>query len=158
MKILNICRRSSREPAPAPSSLSWAGPGLVEFVIIILSEPPSSELKPESKKGETKNGRIESTSTMLRESIRKAHFCGAPANLSIVYLLMLSKVHISCCQCLCNLRKYSSVNQAMQMVSISDSQGCSMVSPAMLVTCHHHHYFTINIIIMILQPGELAAC
>ena len=41
---------------------------------------------------------------------------------------------------LCHLRKYSSVNQAMQIVSISDSQGCSMVSPAMLVTCHHHYH------------------
>ena len=81
LKILNICRRSSREPAP--SSLSLVGVITVEEFVIIcpLELPPSSELKPESKKSETKNGRIESTSTMFRESIRKAHFWGAPANL-----------------------------------------------------------------------------
>ena len=69
-------------------------------------------------------------------------------------------VHIFGCQRPCHRRKYSSVNQAMQMVSISDSQGCSMVSPAMLVTYHHHHYhhFTINMINMMSLPGELAAC
>ena len=136
LKILKICRRSSREPAP--SSFSWAGVGTVELVIIILSEPPSSELKPESKKRETKKGRMESTSTMLRESIRKAHFWGAPANLFINK--MDNGKNICDSMSPCHLRKYSSVNQAMQMVSISDSQGCSMVSPAMLVTCHHHHH------------------
>ena len=40
-----------------------------------------SELKLESKKRDTKNGRMERTSTILRESTRKAHFFGAPANL-----------------------------------------------------------------------------
>jgi len=48
----------------------------------------------------------------------------------------------------CCLRKYSSVNQAMQIVSMRDSQGFSAVSPSMLVTCdlergksadHHSH-------------------
>ena len=38
----------------------------------------------------------------------------------------------------CCLRKYSSVNQAMQIVSMRDSQGFSAVSPSMLVTCHYH--------------------
>ena len=74
MKILNICRRSSREPAP--SSFSFSS---------ISSEPlPGSEPKFESKKRETKKGRMERTSTMLSESVRKAHFWGAPANLLLL--------------------------------------------------------------------------
>ena len=54
---------------------------VVEFEFAAESESRKSELKLESRKRETKNGRMERTSIMFRVSTRKAHFLGAPANL-----------------------------------------------------------------------------
>ena len=65
-----------------------------------------SELGP-MKKRVTKNGRMASTSTMFIPSLRKAHLSGAPAS----------------------RMKYSSVNHAMQTVSILARVGLSIVFP-----------------------------
>ena len=54
---------------------------VVEFEFAAELESKKSELKLESRKRETKNGRMERTSIMFRVSTRKAHFLGAPANL-----------------------------------------------------------------------------
>ena len=54
---------------------------VVEFELAAELESKKSELKLESRKRETKNGRMERTSMMFRVSTRKAHFLGAPANL-----------------------------------------------------------------------------
>ena len=54
---------------------------VVEFEFAAELESRKSELKLESRKRETKNGRMERTSIMFRVSTRKAHFLGAPANL-----------------------------------------------------------------------------
>ena len=105
LNILKIWRMSSRDPDPSSPSLQWiylchktvtmqsflvdlgevVGAGVVvvvvEFELAAELESKKSELKLESRKRETKNGRMERTSTILRESTRKAHFFGAPANL-----------------------------------------------------------------------------
>ena len=59
------------------------GAGVVVVVVEFefAAESKKSELKLESRKRETKNGRMERTSIMFRVSTRKAHFLGAPANL-----------------------------------------------------------------------------
>ena len=59
------------------------GAGVVVVVVEFefAAESRKSELKLESRKRETKNGRMERTSIMFRVSTRKAHFLGAPANL-----------------------------------------------------------------------------
>ena len=65
---------------------------VVEFEFAAELESRKSELKLESRKRETKNGRMERTSIMFRVSTRKAHFLGAPANLhSFRYSMILNR-------------------------------------------------------------------
>ena len=87
-----------------------SGANVVVVVLVTeLLSPRKSALKSDSKKRDTKKGRMDRTSMMLRVSTTNWHFLGAPAN----------------------LRKYSRVNQAMQMVSIMLSQGFSDTEPSL---------------------------
>ena len=100
--------------------------GVVEVILVpetVLNRPRMSLFRSDSKKRDTKKGRMDRTSIMFSVSVRNSHFLGAPAKLE-------KFKHNVCYTFLTYRRKYSSVNQAMQMVSIILSQGFSTIDPS----------------------------
>ena len=60
------------------------GVGVVEVVLVPdtwRNSPRMSLLRSDSKKRDTKNGRMDRTSIMFNVSVKNSHFLGAPANL-----------------------------------------------------------------------------